>query len=43
MTGYGREQLADGADPALVAATAVAEDLAAAVDRILLPETAAGP
>jgi D-glycero-D-manno-heptose 1,7-bisphosphate phosphatase len=43
MTGYGREQLADGADPALVAATAVAEDLAAAVDRILLPGSAAGP
>ena len=35
MTGYGREQLAAGADPALVAATEVAADIAAAADRIL--------
>ncbi len=43
MTGYGREQLAEGGDHALAAQTEVASDLAAAVDRILVLEAAGSP
>jgi D-glycero-D-manno-heptose 1,7-bisphosphate phosphatase len=42
MTGHGREQIAGGTDPRLVATTEIVSDIAAAADRILAVEMSDG-